>query len=692
MENYFPQSADEYIALFLRRKRYFLIPFFAVLALTALVYPFLPRVYTSTALLQIEDEQIIQPLIEGLAVKTDEEKRLKALTSQMLSWHNMTDMVQRVGLWKEGDGQARLENLVDAFAKRIEVKPVPTAPDVLSISFNGSSPDTSQAVVAALTESLLEQNRKAKRAEAARAITFIQDQLRDYKFKLQDSEKTFLDNSVKSQLNQLLQRREILTSQLARMESRITTQVTKGQDPVVERLRNELSDATLELNRLRMDATDEHPMVRELEQRVKDLEDRLKREQKNAVSIETSETNPAYEKVSLELKEVNMEIGSLETRLKAIQSGDFKPKNVPEQDLLAMERDKQVNEDIYKSLLVRLENAHISKNLDENAEGGSIRVVQEARRPAIPSSPKPLAVLGMALMLGALCGGGAIFLREYFDTSLRSVPDAKNYLELPLLAAIPKLEDKQIAQRKSAAHRFNVIRDASISPKIVTFHHPESAPAEQFRLLRTHLLSLEKPERRQAFLLTSAMEGEGKTTTAVNLAVCMAQELGTRTLLIDADLRKGTAAERLGLSPRQGLADVLSGRCSLSAAVTPLKIDHLSFLPAGTPTKNSTGLLSSHRLQEVMEALRADYDHILIDAPPVLSLADVPVLLPHADAAFLVVQLEKTRREMVAETLAHLQQAPGARVAGFVLTHVDRYFSGYFQQYQASKYYMAAGV
>jgi polysaccharide biosynthesis transport protein len=711
MENYLPTSIDGYLELFFKRKRLFYVPFFSVLALTAVLYPFLPRVYESTSILEIEDKAAVQAGSQlKLPSKPSVDKKLKALSSQILGWENLAHVANVAGMTDKMTSQSRFEALIEDLRKKITITQIP--PNLIQITYEGTNPVRVQTVAKTLTENLMAFNKKLNQEEADKTIQFVSEQLRMYKDKLQSSEQTLLANKVRGDLDIAVRRREMLLNQLSQMDKTIRKESAREQNPVTAKLRQELSEARVQLNRLLVDAKDDHPLVNELRQKISDLQQRINDENESAPQAYdiNSTPNPAYQSTILQLKELYGQISDLENRLAELESEKFKMTDLAEKDLIAMEQDKSVNQDIYKTLLIRLENAQISKRQDQIGE--DLVLIEPARLPMIPARPKLWVVILIAIVLALMAGVGTVFCREMIDTSLRGIDDAREVINLPLLATIPKVELNALqygpldiiydgAVQPSAARGKNgknhhttpvtVVGENTVAPQIVTFHDPGSEVTEQYRLLRTYLLYMHKKKSLQTMMVTSTLETEGKTTTSTNLAVSMAQELSGHTLLIDADLRKGTVAKVLGLRQTPGLSDVLKGSVDLEQALVPSQIPRLTVLPCGNLVRNSAGLLASGRMEPLLHGLKSRFDRIIIDTPPVLSLADVPVLIPMADGILFVAQVGKSRRKLIQEALETLQETHTGNVLGFVLTQVDQYLPKYLQQYLGNVRYYAYG-
>jgi capsular exopolysaccharide synthesis family protein len=191
-------------------------------------------------------------------------------------------------------------------------------------------------------------------------------------------------------------------------------------------------------------------------------------------------------------------------------------------------------------------------------------------------------------------------------------------------------------------------------------------------------------------IITSALPQEGKTTTSINCAVVLAQK-GVRVLLIDADLRRPSIHKTLGMGPRSGLSNVLTGSATLQQAIarSPM-LPSLSVLPAGTPPPNPAELLASANMRDVLEELRGQYDHIVVDTPPTLSVTDAVVLSPRADAIVLVIRSGQTTKQALRRSRDILMQV-NAKVSGVLLNAVDLSSPDYYYYYEYqgkySRYY-----
>jgi protein-tyrosine kinase len=227
----------------------------------------------------------------------------------------------------------------------------------------------------------------------------------------------------------------------------------------------------------------------------------------------------------------------------------------------------------------------------------------------------------------------------------------------------------------------------ALDPLLIVAAEPASPAAEQYRLLRTHLFAHDRSRRLQLVLVTSPCNGDGKTLTAANLAVAMAQEYQQRVLLLEADLRRPTISSLFDLPASPGLAGVLVGGAAIETALVPVADQHLTLLPAGEPPASPTELVGSAGMRRTIESLRSQFDRIVIDTPPV-ALADTHVLASFADGILLVVRAGVTPRDAVERALGAFDRN---KLLGLVLNEVEGLADDYYAYaYTQSPVLMAA--
>ncbi|MFW7413868.1 polysaccharide biosynthesis tyrosine autokinase [Demequina sp. SO4-18] len=277
----------------------------------------------------------------------------------------------------------------------------------------------------------------------------------------------------------------------------------------------------------------------------------------------------------------------------------------------------------------------------------SLSIVQEAEVPFEPTSPRLPLNVALGLLLGLAIGMGTALLRHALDTRVRGEREVELITEKPVIGGI--VFDPKAKERPLVLHS-----------------DPRSPLAESFRTLRTNLQFLDAGKRHRSFVVTSSLPGEGKSTTAANLAIALS-DAGARVLLVGADLRRPKTAQYMGIEGGVGLTDVLVGRAPLADATQQWGRTSLYLLPAGTIPPNPSELLGSTTMADLIERLRGEYDVVLYDSPPLLPVTDAAVLARLVGGSLLVVATGRTRRPQLEAAVDALENVE-APVSGVVLT------------------------
>jgi len=303
-------------------------------------------------------------------------------------------------------------------------------------------------------------------------------------------------------------------------------------------------------------------------------------------------------------------------------------------------------------LVAKLEAPKTSGN-DDQASGAApivARIAGDASFNADPVSPKLGLNLAVGALLGLLIGVGGAVLRDLFDTSVKTPEDLMEVSGSSVMTVIPF--------------------DSSV-PKHPLILDPEGHAdrLEAFRVLRTNLQFVDLDAKRQLLVISSAVPDEGKSVTATNLAITIAQT-GRRVLLMDCDFRKPSVAKLLGLENAVGLLSVMVGRASLRECIQ-YHSSGVEFLATGPRPPNPAEVLETQVMRELLSQVREQYDVVIIDAPPLLPVADPAIIAPMVDGVLLVTRYGKTSRELVHQAVARLDSV-GARVIGVVLNMTPR--------------------
>lgn len=288
-------------------------------------------------------------------------------------------------------------------------------------------------------------------------------------------------------------------------------------------------------------------------------------------------------------------------------------------------------------------------------------LVRPAKAPEAPVSPNPSRNLALGLSLGVMLGAAAAVLRELLDTRITGATDVQRVTDGPIIGGI------------------TFDREAARSPLLV--HAGDYSPrAEAFRAVRTNLQFIDAAEHPRALLFTSSLPGEGKSTTAANLALTLAAS-GALVCVVEADLRRPRLLDYMGLEGSAGLTSVLIGQASLDEMLQPYG-EHLMVLGAGPIPPNPSELLGGAAMRTVLDELRARFEYVVIDAPPLLPVTDAVVLSKVVDGTIVVVGAGIVRRHQLAQSLATLEGVD-AKVLGLLMNRLPAagaHTYGYYQE------------
>ena len=339
-----------------------------------------------------------------------------------------------------------------------------------------------------------------------------------------------------------------------------------------------------------------------------------------------------------------------------------------------LKREFEINQQLYESLLQRLKDATLSATL----QATNVHVIDPATPPIHPISPNRQRNLSAGLLVGIILGVTLAFVQEALDSSVRTTEEAERLVNAPALAVIPSEADGCKRREPASGHPLNAPGSNGVG--LAVLKRPSSPLAEAFRSLRTSVLLSTAPRPPQTLLVTSAQVGEGKTSTATNLAMSFAQR-GGPVLIVDADLRRPSVAKTLGVSNEKGLSSFLTGAHSLDEVLIQYeRVPNLWVLPAGPRPPDPAELLSSHMMEATLKDLLNRFTQIVIDSPPLLLVTDGVVLSAMVDGVILVVASGTTARGALTRAHRILENA-GSRVLGMVLNKVDMRFDTYYGSY-----------
>lgn len=416
--------------------------------------------------------------------------------------------------------------------------------------------------------------------------------------------------------------------------------------PLLADLRRVYAEEQRRLAELRVRYEDRHPQLQQQASKVEQILRELKREVGAAVDaagMRVSEAERDEKKVQgelLSLKQDGLRISRLEIEYNRLRRD---AESLQKQHALLLNRSKETGMAYRLSL-------------------SNMKVLDYARLPKVPVSPRKRVAVAVAVVLSLLLWLLLSFGLDALDRTIKSPDDVEGQLGVPLLGRLPKVAGK------------------GVSDQLVRLQ-PRSSLAEAFRSLRTGLLFFGADRPLKTILVTSSVAREGKTLCCASLGLTLAQA-GSRTLLVDCDLRRPRLAMAFGLRQEPGLTSVLALDTELSDAICGTEVENLSVLPSGPLPPNPAELLGSEAFRTLLARLATDFDRVIIDSPPAVPVTDAAVLASAVDGVLLVVRQREAQRDLLQRAVEHLS-AVGAHLLGVVLNAVEEEEKRYRKYYAA---------
>src|SRR5437660_37471 len=663
-------------------------------------------IYEATAHLYIEaDTPQIQSL-NGLYRQVPTDDAFIGTQIQVLESDNLAQRtIEQLGLARDpgwalavGLGNDELavqsatsvDRFLRLFKSRLHVQRVRDS-HVVNISFESPDSSLSAKIANSLASNFIEYNFRQKYDATRQASGWMEQQLDELKAKVEKSQQALVDYERQNAIVNISDKESVVEQRLADLSRDLTNaegdRVQKeslyelvrsnesqvafvAQNELLQRLEEKFAD----LKAQNVDALEQygpkHPKVERLRSQVDEIQSLIDTERKRMVERLRNDYLAARGREKLLAAAVAKEkvgVGALSQLL--IQHNLLK-------------REFDTNQQLYDSLLQRLKDATVSAGL----RATNIHVVDSARPPKVPVRPQKLYNIAVSLVVGLIFGVTLAFVKEALDNSIKSIEEAERVVNAPALAVVPL--EREIPHRRAQSLTGNNGNSKRSEAELALLKQPSSALAESFRTLLTSVVLSTAPRPPQVLLITSATAREGKSTTALNLAIALAQR-GDSTLIIDADLRRPGIAESLDLADGEGLAGFLTGAYGIEAALRQFPpVPTLRVLPAGPKPPNPPQLLSSSAMESLLRELRQRFKFMVIDSPPVLPVTDAMILSTFVDGVAFVVESGVTARGAVARARKVLENA-GARILGLVLNKVDVRHNGYYGYY--GHYYYSSG-
>jgi capsular exopolysaccharide synthesis family protein len=572
----------------------------------------------------------------------------------------------------------RVEDMVlRRFRGNLSVTKVPRT-RVVEIGFLSPDPQLSVKVVNALVSDFIEQNFRTKYESTMQTSNWLSQQLLDLQAKVETSQEKLVRYQKEAEILGIDEKQNITTAKL----NELNEQLTKAQASRIEK--QALYELTLKGDPELIPGVSENKII----QKLKDQQAEVRNEYAQA-ETQFGSSHPKIVQLKTQLLQIE---GAIETEVRKLarrmeneysgaklreallaqaleqQKGEANRLNERAIQYNLLKREMETNRELYEGLLQRLKEAGIASGL----RSASIRVVDTPRLPLRPSKPNIFFNLMVALMVSTVGGLALALALEQMDTSIRDPQEAASVAGLPSLGVVP-LDREAPAGLRVRRHLMGKAgngQPAEDLVHLVTLARPMSDVSESYRALRTSLLLSSPGGPPRMILVTSGLPQEGKTTTSVNTAVVLAQR-GARVLLVDADLRRPGVHRFLGLQPHSGLSQLLARDGNLGEIVaSPTSVPGLSVILAGPPPPYPAELLGSAAMKRLLAQWRAEFDHVVVDTPPVLTVTDAVVLSQDMDAVMIVIRAGQTTKQALRRTRDVLRQV-NARLTGVVVNALD---------------------
>lgn len=597
-----------------------------------------------------------------------------------------------------GKAEELIADRVKELKERVSVESSPSS-RVIQIVVTGAVPEQVVRQADAIADEYLKSNVQNREQMADQAVAWLDSQVGDQKMKVDVAERAFQAFKEKERiasdatdpfasLGLARLQEDYLTTRFQRLEREARLDVLRkaersrpaqGDSPSATRTLDLEVQSTFR-DQLKKDYVSTQLQLRDLSQKygpehpdIIALQDKLGRIGKELEGLESPApasaggqpaTPPArIEDLQSEYNFLVSKEKALALTLESHQAEARKLSRTAVQFSLLKQEVDQARQ-IYSDLTKRRDEAKLSSQI----RNSPVAILDRAELPMTPVKPKPLQNIVLALVLGPVVGIGVVLLADFLNRGVRTPQDALRYLRLPVLTVVPRAAGEK-KRRKLPAGREGEMR------QLVTLQQPRSHPAECYRNLRTSILLSSGSPVPKTLLVTSTVAGEGKSTTAANLAVVMAQS-GLKTVLVDADLRRPALQKFFPRDPRRGLLRLLSDGIRVEEAVQESGVENLSLLLCNSVHQAPSELLGSERAREVIDLLGSSYDVVVIDSPVILSVPDALILASRAAAVILVHRPGASDRDMVRHAREKLDEVK-ANVLGLVLNNVDTRSSRY---------------
>ncbi|MDV7466167.1 polysaccharide biosynthesis tyrosine autokinase [Acinetobacter baumannii] len=449
-----------------------------------------------------------------------------------------------------------------------------------------------------------------------------------------------------------------------------SAQTLKFLDEQLPDLKKQLDDAERQFNKFRqqyntVDVTKESELY--LTQSITLETKKAELEQKQAeMAAKYTAEHPAMREINGQLAAINKQIGELNSTLKQLPD--------VQRQYLQLYREVEVKTQLYTALLNSYQQLRIAKA----GEIGNVRIVDTAIEPVQPIKPKKLLVLILSVFVGGFLGTLIALLRNMLRTGIKDSGQIENELDLPVYATVPRSPIQE--------SRIKILKKKKSIP-ILAVKNSDDIAIESLRSIRTAIHFALANAKNNIIMIAGPSPEVGKSFISTNLATIFAQG-DKRVLLIDADMRRGYMHKYFDVDVKPGLSELLSGQADLQKVLHKTQVANLDVITRGKSPTNPSEILSSNQFKELLEQLQSQYDHIIIDTPPVLAVTDGIIISQYTGVNLIVARYAKSQMKELELTVNRFEQA-GVKVNGFILNDIQRASAGYGYGYNYAYAYKA---
>jgi capsular exopolysaccharide synthesis family protein len=571
----------------------------------------------------------------------------------------------------------------------LKVEPIKNS-FLVDVSYRSTDKNLAWKVTEALPKEYLKLSMNTREQSYTTLREWLDKELVRLGQKLQDSERTLYAHGQKQDFLSLEEPEVnvVVKKYIAVSQALTTAQAEKAnKEAQYRQIKEQGADAPLITN---------HPLVTALRQSLIDLEGQVTGQSKIF-----GPNFPEHASINARMREVrqrlNQEVKRLEASIKADYEAATKSESLLQKefdlqrskmidlqnDLVhhhVLKRDLQTNQTLYEGLLARMKEASVASTM----VASNVSVITPAKDPYEPWLPKYLLFTVLAVVLGSMFGLGTSFFVEYMDDSIKTTEELEKICHISSLGVIPMVETESwklpIGREslKLPAPGATLLEGEEEGPspvELLSYNEPMSMLGEAIQHIRTSLLLSSSESPPKVIVITSGNPGEGKTTVSVNLAAALAGP-DRRCVILDCDLRKARVHQVFRQPVQPGLTNYLTGAAALEDVLRTTSVPNLYFLPAGPTPPNPNELFSSSAFANLINHLRGEFDHVILDSPPIIGFADGRTISTIADGVLLAIRHHSTTREAGQLAMRLLSQS-NSRILGGILTMTKGGFMGY---------------